>query len=36
MDIERTEGTVDPNERISRMTVQGMHPNSDILVGLKA
>lgn len=36
MDMDRTEGIVDPNERISRMTVQGMHPNSDILVGLRA
>ncbi len=36
MDMERAQGVVDPNERISRMTVQGMHPNSDILVGLRA
>ncbi len=36
MDIERAQGVIDPGERVSRMTVQGMHPNSDILVGLKA
>lgn len=34
--IERAQGVLDANERISRMTVQGMHPNSDIIVGLKA
>lgn len=36
MDMERAGGVIDPNERISRMTVQGLHPNSDIIVGLKA
>lgn len=36
LDIERAQGVLDPNERVSRMTVQGMHPNSDIIVGLKA
>jgi hypothetical protein len=36
MDIDRANGVIDPGERVSRMTVQGMHPNSDILVGLKA
>lgn len=36
VDIARTQGVVDSGERVSRMTVQGMHPNSDIIVGLKA
>lgn len=36
IDIPRAQGVVDANERVSRMSVQGMHPNSDILVGLKA
>ncbi len=36
MNIAETHGVVDPGERISRMTVQGLHPNSDILVGLRA
>jgi hypothetical protein len=36
MDVDRAQGVVDAGERVSRMTVQGMHPNSDILVGLKA
>lgn len=36
MDIDKAQGVLDPGERVSRMTVQGMHPNSDILVGLKA
>lgn len=35
VDIPRAEGIVDSNERVSRMTVQGIHPNSDILVGLR-
>lgn len=36
MDVERAQGVIAPNERVSRMTVQGRHPNSDILVGLRA
>lgn len=36
MDIQKAQGILDPGERVSRMTVQGMHPNSDILVGLRA
>jgi hypothetical protein len=36
MDMDRAQGVLDANERVSRMTVQGMHPNSDIIVGLKA
>lgn len=36
IDMERAQGVVDSGERVSRMTVQGMHPNSDIIVGLKA
>lgn len=35
IDVTRTDGIVDANERVSRMSVQGMHPNSDILVGLR-
>lgn len=35
MDINKAQGILDPGERVSRMTVQGMHPNSDILVGLR-
>lgn len=35
IDIERAQGVVDGGERVSRMTVQGLHPNSDIIVGLK-
>lgn len=36
MRIPETHGIVAADERISRMTVQGAHPNSDILVGLRA
>lgn len=36
IDVARAQGIVDANERVSRMSVQGMHPNSDILVGLRA
>lgn len=36
MNISKAQGVLDPGERVSRMTVQGMHPNSDILVGLRA
>lgn len=36
IDMERAQGVVDGGERVSRMTVQGLHPNSDIIVGLKA
>ena len=36
MKMDDTHGVVDGNERVSRMTVQGLHPNSDILVGLRA
>jgi hypothetical protein len=35
MDMERAQDVVDGGERVSRMTVQGLHPNSDIIVGLK-
>ncbi len=35
VDIPRAQELLDAGERISRMTVQGIHPNSDILVGLK-
>jgi hypothetical protein len=36
MDIDKAQGVLDAGERVSRMTVQGMHPNSDIMVGLRA
>lgn len=36
IDMDSAQGVVDGGERVSRMTVQGLHPNSDIIVGLKA
>jgi hypothetical protein len=34
MDVGAAEGVVDPNQRVERFTVLGMHPNSDIVLAL--
>jgi hypothetical protein len=34
MDTQRAQGIVDPDQRIERLTVLGIHPNSDIVLNL--
>lgn len=34
MDVERAGEVIDPNQRVERFTVLGMHPNSDIVLNL--
>ncbi|HZQ06560.1 MAG TPA: hypothetical protein VFD70_08265 [Anaerolineae bacterium] len=34
MDIDRAQGILDPNQRVERFTVLGLHPNSDIVLTL--
>jgi len=34
MDIDRAQGILDPNQRVERFTVLGIHPNSDIVLTL--